>query len=172
MSFKHLLAVIGLVAGCNGDIGSLTIPVNLNADDISFGNGNTITVGDSGGGAIIADGAEGAVLDEAGQFSAYDLYVEIVPHSGIHLDLRVTDPTGQDNYTGYGEFVLAWPTNSAFEGLHTVVVVANFNGNSVRERANFTLLVYRSGELIINDDFSVTEGDTFRLPVEVIFSDG
>lgn len=171
MSFKHLLAVIGLVAGCNGDIGSLSIPLNLNADDISFGNGNTVIVGDSGEDAISADGAEGAALDEAGQFSAYDLYVEIVPHSGIPLDLTIIDPTGQISYSGYDEFVLAWPTNSAFEGLHTVTVRAGFNSNPAHERTSFTLLVYQSGEPILNEDFSVSENDTFRLPVEVVFSD-
>lgn len=174
---RYLLAVIGIiVAGCNGDIGSFSIPVNLTADEINFGNGNTVTVGDFGEDAVGedvvgADGAEGAAADGAGLFSAYDLYVEIVPHSGIYLDLTVTDPTGRISYSGYDEFVLAWPTNSAFEGLHTIAVRAGSNSNPAHERASFTLLVYRSGELVIDEDFSVAEGDTFRLPVEVVFSD-
>lgn len=168
---RYLLAVIGiLVAGC-GEIGSLSIPVNLTAADISFGNGNTVTVGDSGGDAVGTNVTEDAAADGAGQFSAYDLYIEIVPHSGIYLDLTVIDPTGHLSYSGYDEFVLAWPTNSAFEGLHTVVVRAGFNSNPAHERTSFTLLVYQSGELIIDEDFSVSENDTFRLPVEVVFSD-
>ena len=170
MRFKPLLAVIGIfVAGCGGvEIGSFSIPVDLEAGDISFGNGNTVTVGDAGGDAAGAE-AE-AALDETGSFSAYDLYVEIVPHSGVPLDLKVIDPTGQTSYTGYGEFVLAWPTNSAFEGLHTVIVSAGYNSNPAHERTSFTLLVHRSGELVIDEDFSVAEGDTFSLPVEVVFS--
>ena len=169
---RYLLAVIGiLVAGC-GEIGSLSIPVNLTAADISFGNGNTVTVGDSGGDAVGTDGTEdAAATGGAGLFSAYDLYVEIIPHSGIHLDLTVTDPTGRISYSGYDEFVLAWPTNSAFEGLHTIAVRAGYNSNPAHERTSFTLLVYQSGELVIDEDFSVAEGDTFRLPVEVVFSD-
>lgn len=171
MRFKPLLAVIGiLVAGCGGvEIGSLSIPVDLEAGDISFGNGNTVSVGDPGEDAISAEGSETA-LDDEGSFSAYDLYVEIVPHSGIPLDLTIIDPTGQTNYADFGEFVLAWPTNSAFEGLHTVIVRAGFNSNPVHERTSFTLLIHQSGELVIDEDFSVGEGDTFSLPVEIVFS--
>lgn len=170
MRVKHILAVIGIfITGCGGvDIGSLSIPVE--AGDISFGNGNTVTIGDSGEDAIGAEGSEVALDDDEGSFSAYDLYVEIVPHSGVLLYLTVTDPTGYSSYAGYGKLYLAWPTNSAFDGLHTVFVEASRNSNPAHEQVHFTLLIYQSGKLIIDEDFSVAEGDTFSLPVEIVFS--